>query len=66
VVVRSGPAVYLEQWKLTNLIIFSLIAGINSGVRLITAVPKSPAGKVLRRELHVLARNEVVNAAAKL
>jgi acyl-coenzyme A synthetase/AMP-(fatty) acid ligase len=35
-------------------------------VRLIAAVPKSAAGKILRRELQTLARNENMNAVAKL
>jgi len=53
----------VQQWVKDRL---SPQKALRGGVRLITAVPKSAAGKVLRRELHALARNEVVNAAAKL
>jgi acyl-coenzyme A synthetase/AMP-(fatty) acid ligase len=48
---------------------FSLLCGkINSGVILIEAIPKSAAGKILRRELQALARKESVktNVSSRL
>ncbi|KAF9510229.1 hypothetical protein BS47DRAFT_1348240 [Hydnum rufescens UP504] len=53
----------IQQWVKDRLSPYKALRG---GVRLIAAVPKSPAGKVLRRELQTLARNEKMNAVARL
>jgi len=53
----------IHQWVKDRLSPYKALRG---GVRFIAAVPKSPAGKILRRELQTLARDENVNAMAKL